>query len=118
MGGQKCPDGTCDEFEQSHSYACPEDCGGTREVFEERREEFQPPQERIPPEGYIQPPEVEFQQPPSEQPSTESSPTTSIESSGGGESIPSSEPSSSGEGTSSLTGAVVFDDEFSSYYFR
>lgn len=118
MGGQKCPDGTCDEFEQSHSYACPEDCGGTREVFEERREEFQPPQERIPPEGYIQPPEGEFQQPPSEQPSTESSPTTSIESSGGGESIPSSEPSSSGEGTSSLTGAVVFDDEFSSYYFR
>ena len=29
-GGQKCPDGTCDEFEKNNPGACPEDCGGTR----------------------------------------------------------------------------------------
>lgn len=27
---QKCPDGTCDDFEKNNPDACPEDCGGTR----------------------------------------------------------------------------------------
>jgi hypothetical protein len=27
-GGQKCPDGVCDDYEMSHPYSCPQDCGG------------------------------------------------------------------------------------------
>jgi len=29
QGGQKCPDGVCDEFEKNNPDACPQDCGGT-----------------------------------------------------------------------------------------
>lgn len=128
-GGQKCPDNMCDEFEQSHSYACPEDCGGTREQFRPPQEEFQqPPEEfREPPrEGeFQQPPSDEFQQPPEREvqppqeesqsptPTTEPSPESSgSESSSGGE--------SSGGGESAPTGSVIFsfNDKFSDYYFR
>ncbi len=28
-GGQLCPDGICDDFEQKNPNACPQDCGGT-----------------------------------------------------------------------------------------
>ncbi|MBS3065794.1 hypothetical protein J4229_01985 [Candidatus Pacearchaeota archaeon] len=37
-GGQKCPDSICDEFEKANPYACPEDCGGTRELIKYRQE--------------------------------------------------------------------------------
>src|SRR3989344_4165212 len=30
-GGIKCPDNTCDSYEKMNPWACPEDCGGTRQ---------------------------------------------------------------------------------------
>lgn len=30
-GGIKCPDGTCDDYEKMNPWACPEDCGGSRQ---------------------------------------------------------------------------------------
>lgn len=114
-GGQKCPDGICDEFEKSRSYACPEDCGGVRE--ERESEEFQQPPEGEFREGEFQPPQEGFQQPPegyippSEGEGTTAPPETTTESGGGGE---------GGEVASepTPTGAVVFNDRFSDYYFR
>ncbi|MDO8529022.1 MAG: hypothetical protein Q7S06_04000 [Nanoarchaeota archaeon] len=112
--GQKCPDNICDEFEKTHSYACPEDCGGVRESREEQeeREEFRPPQEEFqqPPEG--QPPK-EGTMPP-ETTSPESITTTTTE--------PAPETSSGGEGGSSSgettpTGAII-SNEFYDYYYR
>ncbi|HLD38926.1 MAG TPA: hypothetical protein VJB05_01275 [archaeon] len=32
VGGQLCPDGICDDFEQKNPNACPQDCGGTSPV--------------------------------------------------------------------------------------
>ena len=100
--GQKCPDGICDEFESSHSYACPEDCGGVREQYQQPPQEFQQPYQ-----GEITPPPGEFI-PPIEQPQEpvqEPMPAPT-------ESAPASEPT--------LTGGVIFnfDNRFSSYYFR
>ena len=39
-GGIKCPDGTCDDYEKMNPWACPEDCGGTRQPGN-----YQPPQQ-------------------------------------------------------------------------
>ena len=105
--GQKCPDNTCDEFERTHSYACPEDCGGIRE--NRPPEEFR---EQIPQENFNEPGEFnEFQEgegfiPPEEQ-FTEPAPETT-ESSGTTETSPASEPI--------ITGEVV--NNFYNYYFR
>ncbi len=109
----------------SHSYACPEDCGGVRE---ERREESSPSFEG----EFQQPSSPEFipeqpqppQEPPQEFPAPIPNPETSSEGSGESAPAPSSEPSSSGEssggGEPTPTGAVIFNfnDEFSNYYFR
>jgi len=40
-GGIKCPDGTCDDYEKMNPWACPEDCGGSRQQPQ------QPPQNII-----------------------------------------------------------------------
>ncbi|MBS3091509.1 hypothetical protein J4217_03630 [Candidatus Pacearchaeota archaeon] len=40
--GIKCPDNICDDYEKMNSYACPEDCGETRQP-----ENYQQPQNRI-----------------------------------------------------------------------
>ena len=40
--GVKCPDGNCDDYERMNPWACPEDCGGTRQPGD-----YQPPQNRI-----------------------------------------------------------------------
>ncbi len=37
--GIKCPDSVCDDYEKMNSFACPEDCGGARQV---RQEPMQP----------------------------------------------------------------------------
>jgi len=125
-GGQKCPDNVCDEFERTHSYACPEDCGGVREPREDEREEFRPPQEEFqqPPEGYIPPGEFQPPQegimPPEEfqQPSEGEQPSTS-ESGGGGSEGTTTESGGGGEsgGEITPTGAVI-SNEFYDYYYR
>lgn len=49
-GGQKCPDGICDDYEKMNPYACPEDCGGTRQpgnYVQQQPGNQQPPQNRI-----------------------------------------------------------------------
>lgn len=49
-GGQKCPDGTCDDYERMNPYACPEDCGGTRQPGNNPQQQpgdYQPPQNEI-----------------------------------------------------------------------
>ena len=118
--GQKCPDNVCDEFERTHAYACPEDCGGVRESFEG---EVRPPQEFQPPEGF-HPSEGEFQQPPIEQQPAPSSETTiTTEGSGtttSGESSPSTTTESSGTsgGEPAPTGAIILNNEFFNYYYR
>ena len=47
--GIKCPDGVCDDYEKMNPYACPEDCGGTRQPgnYPQQPENYQQPQNRI-----------------------------------------------------------------------
>ena len=35
-GGQKCPDGTCDDYEMTHPYTCPQDCGGDKRDYQQQ----------------------------------------------------------------------------------
>jgi len=48
--GQKCPDNICDDYEKINPYACPEDCGGTRQPGTYNQQQpgnYQPPQNQI-----------------------------------------------------------------------
>lgn len=47
-GGIKCPDGVCDNYEKMNPWACPEDCGGTRQPGNQQQPgNYQQPQNRI-----------------------------------------------------------------------
>lgn len=48
-GGIKCPDNTCDSYEKMNPWACPEDCGGTRQPgnYPQQQPGAQPPQNII-----------------------------------------------------------------------
>ena len=96
QSGIKCPDRICDDYERMNPYACPEDCGGSREP---REQELEQPENRIDeprepmesPEQFFQPGECpggiceqqqeQNQQQPTEPPSSESSGETGGESS-------------------------------------
>ncbi len=48
--GTKCPDNICDNYEKMNPYACPEDCGGTRQPGSYQQQQpgdYQQPQNRI-----------------------------------------------------------------------
>ncbi|PIY97271.1 MAG: hypothetical protein COY66_00030 [Candidatus Kerfeldbacteria bacterium CG_4_10_14_0_8_um_filter_42_10] len=48
--GIKCPDNICDDYEKMNSYACPEDCGGTRQPGnypQQQPGDYQQPENRI-----------------------------------------------------------------------
>lgn len=87
-GGMKCPDGICDSYERMNSFACPEDCGGARQVTQEPKQDYQQPNE-MQTENRIDQPQQPYQEPQEPIPSpesafpTESSPSDSSESSGG-----------------------------------
>ncbi len=49
-GGVKCPDKICDDYEKMNPWACPEDCGGTRQPGTYNQQQpgtYQPPQNTI-----------------------------------------------------------------------
>ncbi|MEK6917860.1 MAG: DUF5667 domain-containing protein [Nanoarchaeota archaeon] len=50
--GIKCPDNICDSYERMNPWACPEDCGGTRQPGN-----YQPPQNSQQPENRIDQPQ-------------------------------------------------------------
>lgn len=48
-GGVKCPDNVCDDYEKMNPWACPEDCGGTRQPGNNPQQQpgnYQPPQQQ------------------------------------------------------------------------
>ena len=59
-GGMKCPDRICDSYERMNPLACPEDCGGARQVVQEPRQDYQEPMQ---PENRIDQPQEPYQEP-------------------------------------------------------
>ncbi len=73
--GVKCPDSICDDYEKMNPYACPEDCGGSREAYKQVENRIDIPQqqpiEQIPQQNRIdqpiQPQEPYLQREPQQQ---------------------------------------------------
>ncbi len=62
-GGVKCPDGICDDYEKMNPWACPEDCGGTRQPGDYQQQQpgnYQPPSQQ--PQNRIDQPQQPNQQ--------------------------------------------------------